>query len=81
MADDKNEFDIATGHVVEDDRPRLSGESDRSVASGDNASAHRVASADGVNADTSLADAVDESKKGRFAYFRTKQFYLVLFLG
>ena len=77
MAKNKNEFDIATGQVVEDDRPRLSGESDRSLASGDNANAQ----ADGLNADTSLADAVDESKKGRFAYFRTKQFYLVLFLG
>lgn len=38
---------------------------------------------DGNNGDVSEApaDAIDTSKKGFFAYFRTKEFYITLVLG
>jgi hypothetical protein len=33
------------------------------------------------DADVNAVEAVDESKKGRFAYFKTKEFYTVMVLG
>lgn len=85
MAYDKSGFDVEVGGA-----PQLSGESDRSAAC-DGTTVQRVASAgagvyadvdaDDANTVSTSVDAMEESKKGVFAYFHTKQFYLVLLLG
>lgn len=35
----------------------------------------------GANEGPTTAEAIDSSKKGYFAYFHTREFYIVLFLG
>lgn len=34
-----------------------------------------------LSEDATIVDEIEESKKGRFAYFKTKNFYIVLALG
>lgn len=78
MDDNKNDVTVVAGSAGTSAVQRNSKESDRSVSYDNTTCAERLGS---VDDNAALADAVDSSKKGFFAYFRTKEFYMVVILG
>ncbi|KAL1956792.1 hypothetical protein VTO42DRAFT_6846 [Malbranchea cinnamomea] len=79
MIEDKSELIVTASPTGAGDSRRVAGESGRSIAAGNDTGADGPRNL--ADDDVALADIVDESKKGSFAYFYTKEFYIVLLLG